>query len=201
MVAQVDAGLGAADCLQNLRAGGRGLRDDVQPVVGPVRRHLSAAGTRIVGGAHGLQQHFVGGGAQGEDEGAVPIIRIEPVVSGLEAEAGSYADGLVAGAGDLEKDLLLAFEQDFAVVDTAGRVHRPIRINELLAGQARIGFGLLVFGGGRIQLGVGFRRRHSVPYGLGGYAWCIVNGGADMGNTGLAIGGTDWSVAEAALCT
>ena len=62
----------------------------------------------------------------------------------------------MAAGRDLEKDLLLAFEQDFAVVHTAGRVHRPIRINELLAGQARIGFGLLVFGGGRIQLGVGF---------------------------------------------
>ncbi len=167
MVSQVDASFGAPDCLQNLRAGRRGLGDDVQPVVGPVRRHLAAARTGIVGGAHGLQQHFVGGGTQGEHQRAVAIIRIEPVVSGLEAEAGGHADGLVAGARDLEEDLLLAFEQDFAVVDPPRRVHHPIGIDELLAGQARIGFGLLVFGGGRIQLGVGFRSRHSIPYGLG----------------------------------
>ena len=187
MVPQVDAGFGAADCLQDLRACGRRLGDDVQPVVGPVRRHLASAGTRIIGGAHGLEQHFVRSGTQGEDEGTVPIIRIEPVVRRLEAKGGGDADGFVTGSRDLEKDLLLAFEQDFAVVHPAGRVHRPIGINELLAGEARIGLGLLVFDG--LQLGISFRRRHSVPYWAGGFAWCIVNADGEIGNTGLRVAG------------
>ena len=40
--------LGAADRLEELGAGGRGLGDDVEPAHAPVRRHLAAAGAGIV---------------------------------------------------------------------------------------------------------------------------------------------------------
>ena len=42
------AGFGAADGLQALRAGGARLRDDVQARVAPVRGHLAAAAGRVV---------------------------------------------------------------------------------------------------------------------------------------------------------
>jgi len=32
----------------------------------------------------------------------------------------------VAGAGDLEKDLLLPLEQDFAIVRAARQIHQPV---------------------------------------------------------------------------
>jgi hypothetical protein len=47
------------------------------------------------------------------------------------------------GAGNLEEDLLLALEQDLAVVDAPRGEHDAIGIDELLTGQALIGLGLI----------------------------------------------------------
>jgi hypothetical protein len=38
----------------------------------------------------------------------------------------------MAGAGNLEEDLLLALEQDFAVVHAAGKIHQPVDFDHLL---------------------------------------------------------------------
>ena len=53
------AGFAGADRLQALRAGGAALRGNVEAAVAPVRRHLAAAGIRIVFRAHRRQQHFL----------------------------------------------------------------------------------------------------------------------------------------------
>jgi len=98
MLGEIAAGFGASDGLQNLGAGGGRLGDDVEPLVGPVRGHLASAGTRVVGRAHGAQQHFERSGAQGETQRTVAIVRIEPVVGGLQRQGRSRAHGFVAGA-------------------------------------------------------------------------------------------------------
>jgi len=43
----------------------------------------------------------------------------------------------VAGAGDLEKDLILTFEQDLAIVDAARGVHQTEGADENIVGEAR----------------------------------------------------------------
>ena len=89
MLGEIASGFGASDGLQNLGAGGGRLGDDVEPLESPVRGHLAAAGTGIVGRADGAEQHFVGSRAQGEAERAVAIVRIEPVVAGFNAKAAA----------------------------------------------------------------------------------------------------------------
>ncbi len=160
MPGEIAAGFGASDGLQNLSARGRRLRDDIEPLEGPVRGHLAAAGIRIVGCAHGAEQHFKRSCAQGETERAVAIVGIEPVVGGLQRQGGSDSQSFVAGARDLEEDFLLALEQDLAVVEAPRREHDAIGIDQLLTGQALIRLGLLdniVF----VQLGIDFGRGHA----------------------------------------
>jgi len=59
----------------------------------------------------------------------------------------------VAGAGDLEEDLLLALEDDLAIVGAAGEVHEPVELDKLLAAQSGLGdAGCLDFFGGKLDL-------------------------------------------------
>ena len=67
----------------------------------------------------------------------------------------------MARARNLEEDLLLALEQDFAVVHAPRGEHDAIRVNELLTGQALIGLGLFR-NVGFVQLGIDFGRGHAV---------------------------------------
>ena len=60
------AGFGAADGVKALRAGRARLRDDVQRLVPPMRRHLAAAAVRVVLRADGAQEHL---------EGVMPSVR------------------------------------------------------------------------------------------------------------------------------
>ena len=145
----VAAGFGATDSLQNLRSGGRGAGHDVQVGKAPVRRHLASARTGIVARAHSLQQHVVSGRAQGEAERPVAVIGIKPVVTGLQGKGRSHAHGFMAGAGDLEKDLLLALEQDLFVVHPPGGIHVAVGFDQLFAGEtfvALAGFLDIAFG-------------------------------------------------------
>ena len=153
---EVAAGIGAADGLQALRGGGRAGRDDVELAAGPVRGHLTAAAGGVVSRADGLQQLLLGGVAESEAESAVAVVGEEPVVAGLHGEGGGDEERLMAGTGDLEEDLLLALEHDFAVVGAAREVHEAVNLDELLARQRGFAVpGLLNFGGDR-GLGHGF---------------------------------------------
>ncbi len=125
------SGLGAADRLEELRAGRRRRRDDVEPRVAPVRRHLPAARARVVGRADRLEQHVVGRHAELEAERPVAIVRVEPVVGRAQGETGCRQDCFVARAADLEEDLILALELDLFVVDTARRIHGAVDRDEL----------------------------------------------------------------------
>ena len=55
----------------------------------PVRGHLTAAGTGIVGRADGSEQHFIRRRAQGETQRAVAVVGIEPVIAGFNAKAAA----------------------------------------------------------------------------------------------------------------
>src|SRR5579864_9288459 len=167
MIAQIDSGFRASDRLQNLGARWRRLSNDVESPVSPVRRHLPATGTGIIGRAHGLEQHLVGSSPQGKHQRPVTVIRIEPVVRWPEAEGGSDADRFMPSPGNLKENLLLPLEQDLAIVHPPRGVHNPVSINELLAGKSLVGLRLPLFSRQRAQLGVGLRSRHSVPVGWG----------------------------------
>ena len=102
----------------------------------PVGGHLAAAAGRVGGRADGLQQHVVGRNAEGQAERAVAIVGEEPVVAGTQGQGSADLQRLMAGAGDLEEDLLLALEQDLAVVDAAGEKHQPVDFDHVLRAQA-----------------------------------------------------------------
>ena len=53
-----DAGVGGADSVQDLGAGRARSRDDVERLVAPVRRHLTAARARIEAAADRREQHL-----------------------------------------------------------------------------------------------------------------------------------------------
>ena len=114
--------LGGADGVEELGPRAGRLGDDVQPLVPPVGGHLAPGRGRIVAGPDRLQEHLVGGDAELEDQGAVPVVRVEPVVSGLQDHPGGRANRLVPHAVDLKVDLVLALELDLFVVEAAGEV-------------------------------------------------------------------------------
>ena len=88
-----------------------------------------------------LQQHLLRRHAQGQAERAIAIIGIEPVIARLERHACGNQQRLMAGAGDLKKNLLLPFQQDFAIVHAARLIHQPIDLHHLLLRQAGVRVG------------------------------------------------------------
>ncbi len=121
MAAEVAASLGAAYGMEQLRGrGGRGA-DNVQRAAAPVGGHLASAAGRIGGRAHGLQHHVIGRNAQRQAQSAIAIVREEPVVAGAQGQRRAHLQSLVAGGRNLEEDLLLALEENFAVVHARER--------------------------------------------------------------------------------
>src|ERR1700722_11063838 len=92
--------------LQNSSADAGGLGHNIEVPKTPVRGHLASAGTGIVGRAYRAQQHFIRSRAQCQTQRAVAIVRIKPVVSGLQSESGRDAKSFMAGARNLKKNLL-----------------------------------------------------------------------------------------------
>ena len=109
----------------------------MQRTAAPVGGHLASAAGRIGGRAHGLQHHVVGRNAQAQAQSAIAIVREEPVVAGAEGQRRAHLQRLMACGRNLEEDLLLALEQDFAVVYRAGKKHQPVDFNHLLCASAR----------------------------------------------------------------
>jgi len=70
-----------------------------------MRRHLAAAGVRVIGSAYRRQKHFGRCHAERQAEGAVAIVRIEPVVCGPKRFSRRDQHRLVSRAGDLKKIL------------------------------------------------------------------------------------------------
>src|SRR5450432_233763 len=112
----------------------------------PVGRHLTAAGRVIVFGADGLKKRLEGGDAEHEAEGAVAVIRINPIDAGTQEQPDGGGDALVTCAGNLEIDLILTLELDFAIVQSAGSEHDSVQTDQGLAVQT-VKFGDVQLGG------------------------------------------------------
>ena len=176
MARKVEAGFRATHGLQNLRSRRRRLGHDVELLIRPVRRHLPAAGTGVVGRAYGLQKHFIRSRTKRQAQRAVAIVGVKPVVACLQREAGRHADGFMSRAGDLEKNLLLALQQDLPVINAPGHIHDAIGFDELLAGEALVGLTRpRKFVVRRGQLGISFGGRHPFPQKERPIPRCIVN--------------------------
>src|SRR6266404_1722018 len=102
-------------------------------------RHLSSAGGRISRCADGLVQHFCGCDAELEEKRAIAVVRVEPVVGGLQYHSRGGEYSLVAGAGNLKEDLVLSLELDLFVIELAGQKHCAISANELIRPERTIG--------------------------------------------------------------
>ncbi len=97
----------------------------------PVRRHLPPARGRIGGRAGGLLQHFVRRHAQRQAQGAVAVVRIDPILAGAQRHARGHLERFVPGAADLEEDPVLPLQRHFPVVQPAGSVHQAEGADEL----------------------------------------------------------------------
>jgi hypothetical protein len=51
---------------------------------------------------------------------------------------GSHQKGFVSCAGDLEEDLLLALEHDFAVINAPRHVHGAVKTKQLLGQESLV---------------------------------------------------------------
>ena len=124
--------LGGAHGLQELGPRRRGGRHDVEAGVPVVAGHLAAAAGRVGLGAHPLQQLLHGRHPECQRQGAVPVVEVEPVRSGANQVGKGDLHRLVSGPRDQEEDLALLVELCLAVVDGAGRDHRPVPGEQLV---------------------------------------------------------------------
>ena len=131
ILAEVASSLGATHGMEHLCAGRGRDAHNIQCPAAIVGRHLASAAGRIGGRAHGLQQHLGRREAQRQAQRAIAIVGKEPVVTGTHGQRRAHAQRLVARAGDLEVDFLLAFEKDLAVIHAAGKKHQPVDFNQL----------------------------------------------------------------------
>ena len=130
--AHLGAGFGRADRLEELCAGRRRGRRDVEALVTEMRRHLATTGGRVGLGADGLQEMVQRGLAEREHHRPVAVVRVEPVLPGDAVLGDGHADSLVTGTGNLEEDLVLALQADLAVVDAARGDHGAVEPQKLL---------------------------------------------------------------------
>src|SRR5579863_3251037 len=132
VLAKVAARLSTANGVQQLGAGRRGSTNKVKFVIAPVRGHLASAAGSVSGSADSLQEHFCGSYADGQAQGAIAVIREEPVVSRTKRQSGSDLKRLMPRPRDLKEDLLLPLEKNLAVVEPAGQIHEPVNFDHLL---------------------------------------------------------------------
>ena len=88
-------------------------------------RHLAAAGGGIGRCSDALQKHRFRCDAEGEGERAVAVVEMEPIVAGVEGEAGGALNSFMACTADLEEDPVLALEHHLTVVQAPGGLHEP----------------------------------------------------------------------------
>src|SRR5580693_2883882 len=100
----------------------------------PVRRHLTSAGTWIIFRADGFEEHFIRSHSQREAQRAIAIVSAEPIVRGLQQLTGGNEDSFMSRAADLKINFILALQLNFTVVQTAGKQHGAIHLDELLFG-------------------------------------------------------------------
>ena len=131
---------GDADAVQALRRDGAARGRNVQPRVRPVRRHLPAAGCRIVRGADRAEEHVERRDADRQRQRAIAVIREEPVVPRSKVLPGRDEHGLVPRAADLEKCLALILELNLLVVDLPRQEHEAIGGQKILRRPLRAHF-------------------------------------------------------------
>ena len=124
-------GLRATGRLHELRPSGRRSGNDVQLRRAPMGGHLAATRAGIGRRSHRTQQRLLGRDAQHQAQGAIAIVRVEPVVAGPQNQARGSLHGLVSGAANLEENSILPLQQNLPIVKAARHVHRAISSDEI----------------------------------------------------------------------
>jgi hypothetical protein len=132
----VASGLGAPDGGDALAAGGARLRHEVEVLAAPVARHLAPTARGVLGRPDGLEEDLLRRDAEPEHERHVPVVREEPVVPRTEVAGEGQAEGLVAGAGDLEEHPALFLHADLAVVERSRDARQTEVADELVRREA-----------------------------------------------------------------
>ena len=158
-----EAGLGAADRLQALRAGRARLRDDVEAAVAPVRGHLAPAGRGVVGRADRLQEHLVRRDAERQAQRAVAVVGKTQSTPGRRcmpaaARIASWPAPLIW------KKIWLWFLSWISLSSSfRDRQHDPERAEQVVAGEARLAGLREHVAGDSSVLDGGLHRRSSTP--------------------------------------
>ena len=128
-----------------------------------MRRHLASARTGVVSRSNALQEHIVRLDPERQTQCTIPIIGIEPVITGFHRQAGGRTNALMSGSRHLKINLLLALQQNLAVVNPPGGIDDAVGLDQLLMGKSFIRLTLPRAIGHEGQLGVGLCRGHPVP--------------------------------------
>src|SRR6185503_16610811 len=103
----------------------------------PMRGHLTAVRVWVGGSADCGKELFERRHAELEAESSVAVVRIKPIIAGLQSHAGCDQYCLVPSTTDLKENLILVFELDFLVVDAAREIHRAVHLEHLFARKTR----------------------------------------------------------------
>src|SRR4051794_11813648 len=93
--------------------------------------HLAAPGRRIDCSSGGLIEHLSWRHTKLQTESSIAVIRVEPVVCGLQDHPRSRQNGLVARSRYLKEDLVLSLELHFLVVNASRQEHRAVGSDQL----------------------------------------------------------------------
>src|SRR5438309_6282261 len=101
----------------------------------PVRGHLTPVRTRIGFSADTLQQHLERRHAKLQAQRAIAIVRIEPVVTRLQAHSRRDQDRFMTSAANLKEDAVLVFHLNLFVVEPPRLIHRAKHLQHLFAAE------------------------------------------------------------------
>src|SRR5438067_1341122 len=90
---------------------------------------------RIGFSADTLQQHFKRRHAELQTQRTIAIIRIEPIVTGLQAHSRGNQDCFVTSAANLKEDAVLVLHLNFFVVEPPRQIHRAKHFQHLFAAE------------------------------------------------------------------
>ena len=145
MPAQVSLRVRRADRVQKLCSHATRVDGQAERALREVRRHLPPAGGGIGRRAPGSRELFQRRQAQPGGEGAVPVVRVDPVGLGPEQGGGGGGNGLVARGADLEERLVLPLEGYLPQVHLPGGEHHPVGGFQLFRTKRRNVFGFALY--------------------------------------------------------
>src|SRR5215217_41299 len=136
LLAAILRGVRDAGRVRDLRPDRARVRDDAEPPGAPVRRHLPAAGARIVGLREQPQEDVLRSEPGDENDGEVAVVGEPDVAAALERVRRPDLTPLVSRDGNDERRLALPVESEGGFVTQSRRDDVPVHREEVVGIEA-----------------------------------------------------------------